>query len=111
MARAATRRTASKTPRRNGKKSNATRKRKEKALEVVAALLGSGLTVGAIIALGHKYKKSKTRTPSKIAAEQDMDDARMLAHSVKGSRRPSKIAAEQDMDDARMLAHSVKGNK
>lgn len=74
MARAATRRTASKTPRRNGKKSNATRKRKEKAMKLIGALVGTGIGIAGIYGLLHKYTR-RNRNKSKVDAENQPVDA------------------------------------
>jgi hypothetical protein len=57
MARAATRRKASKTPRLNGNKSNATRKRKEKAMKLISALVGTGIGIAGIYGLLHEYTR------------------------------------------------------
>ena len=65
---AATRRKASPTRRRNGKKSNATRRKQ--AVKAVVGLLGSGLTVAGILAIAHKYKKSEKASKASASASK-----------------------------------------
>ena len=83
----ATRRKASPTRRRNGKKSNDTRRKQ--AVKAVVGLLGSGLTVAGILAIAHKYKKSKTLKKASKASTSASSTASTRASSTASTRASS----------------------